>query len=112
LTSAQRDTLELDDHFDECPGSAHSIVEAITYLDARGDELVKLFSVRTHEASWDAPDEPALTVARTVAPAGKFPKRLEVTEEVLCPDGKQTPTCKPGKGTSLYVLRGGRYVPE
>ena len=112
LTGAQHDTLELDDHLDECPGSAHSVTEAVSYLDASGDELAKLFSIKTHEAAWDAPDEPAQTIARTVTPAGKFPRKLRVVEEVHCPDGKETPTCKPARRTAIYALRGGRYVPE
>src|SRR5437879_4234541 len=74
--------------------------------------LAKLFSIKTHEAAWDAPDEPAQTIARTVTPAGKFPRKLRVVEEVHCPDGKETPTCKPARRTAIYALRGGRYVPE
>lgn len=111
LTSGRRDTLEMDDRIDDCPGAVHTLVEQVTYLDARGDQLVKLLEVKTREASSEGPEEPARTVERAVKPVGRgFPRKLEVTEEVSCPEGEPDRSCAPARRAAVYALRDGKYV--
>jgi hypothetical protein len=110
LTSAERDTLLLEDHLDGCPGSARTVSETTTYVDARGSWLLNLFSMETESVAWAAPDEPARAVERSVRATGKFPRKLLVTEEVSC--AGESANCKPGKKISTWVLRGARYIPQ
>ena len=111
LTSRVRDTLELDDRLDECPGPTHQVVEKVTFLDARGDKLVEAFALKTREASSEAPEEPARMVERSVKPIGSgFPRKLQVTEEVSCPEGSSSGPCTPGRRATVLQLRGGKYV--
>jgi hypothetical protein len=110
LTSRRRDTLALEDRLDECPGAVHTLVERISFLDARGDRLAKAFELKTREASSEAPEESARVVERTVAPTGgAFPRKLLVTEEVSCPEGPGG-SCTPVRRATVYVLAGGKYV--
>jgi hypothetical protein len=111
LTSRRRDTLELQDRLDECPGPVHTSVERVSFLDARGDRLVQAFEVKTREASSEAPEEPAQVVERTVKPdGGDFPRKLVVTEETSCPEGEPGGSCRPGRRATVYVLAGGKYI--
>jgi hypothetical protein len=111
LTNRRRDTLELRDRVDECPGAVHSEIEQVAYLDARGDQLVKVFELKTHEASSEGPEEPARTVERAVKPVGRgFPRKLEVTEEVSCPEAESDASCAPVHRAAVYALRDGKYV--
>jgi hypothetical protein len=111
LTSRRHDTLELDDRVDECPGAVHSVVEQVAYLDARGDQLVKVFELKTREASSEGPEEPARAVERAVKPVGRgFPRKLEVIEEVSCPEAEPNGSCAPTRRAAVYALRNGKYV--
>jgi hypothetical protein len=111
LTRARRDTLELDDRLDECPGPVHTVVERTSYLDARGDQLAKVFELKTREVSSEAPEEPVPVIERTVKPSGPgFPRKLQVTEEVSCPEDNPDGTCTPDRRTAVYVLSGDKYI--
>ena len=59
LTSRRRDTLQLEDRIDDCPGPVHISIERVAFLDAHGDRLVQAFQLKTREASSEAPEEPA-----------------------------------------------------
>jgi hypothetical protein len=111
LTSGRRDTLELSDRVDECPGPVHTVVERVSFLDARGDQLAKVFELKTRETSSDTPEEPAPVIERTVKPVGnRFPRKLLVTEEISCPEGNPGSSCTPDRRTAVHVLSGGKYV--
>jgi hypothetical protein len=111
LTSRRRDTLELQDRIDECPGPVHTSIERLSFLDSRGDRLVQAFELKTREASSEAPEEPAQVVERTVKLDGSgFPRKLVVTEETSCPEGEPGGSCRPGRRATVYVLAGGKYV--
>ena len=111
LTSRTRDTLQLDDRLDECPGPAHRTVERVVFLDATGDQLVEVFAAKTRESTSEAPEEPAQLVERAVKPIGtKFPRKLQVVEEVSCPEGNPGAACTPARRTTTLELRGGKYV--
>ena len=111
LTSGRRDTLELTDRIDECPGNQHTVVERVSFLDAHGDQLAKVFELKTREASSEALEEPAQMIERSVKPAGRrFPRQLVVTEEITCPEGNPGGTCTPDRRTAVHVLSGGKYV--
>ncbi|HEX9575646.1 MAG TPA: hypothetical protein VF994_16240 [Myxococcales bacterium] len=111
LTSGRRDTLELDDRLDECPGSVHTVVERTSFLDAHGDQLAKVFELKTRETSSEVPEEPAPVIERTVKPIGRgFPRKLLVTEEVSCPEGNPGGACTPDRRKAVHVLTGGKYV--
>jgi hypothetical protein len=111
LTSGRRDTLELDDRVDECPGSVHTVVERVSFLDAQGDQLSKVFELKTRETSSEAPEEPALVIERTVKAVGRrFPRKLLVIEEVSCPEGNPGGSCAPDRRRTVHVLSAGKYV--
>jgi hypothetical protein len=111
LTSGRRDSLELEDRLDECPGPVHTVVERVSFLDARGDQLSKVFELKTRETSSEAPEEPAPVIERTVKPVGRrFPRELLVTEEVSCPEGNPGGSCTPDRRRAVHVLSGGKYV--
>jgi len=111
LTSRTRDTLQLDDRLDECPGPTHHLVERVVFLDASGDRLVEVFAVKTREATSEAPEEPAQLVERAVKQVGtRFPRKLQVAEEVSCPEGNPGVACTPVRRTATYEFRGGKYV--
>ena len=111
LTSRRRDTLQLDDRLDECPGPVHTSTERVSFVDARGDRLVLAFELKTREASSEAPEETAQVVERTVKPGGgSFPRKLVVTEETSCPEGDPAGSCRPGRRATEYVLAGSKYV--
>src|SRR5256714_9785628 len=87
LTSRRRDTLQLDDRLDECPGPVHTSTERVSFVDARGDRLVLAFELKTREASSEAPEETAQVVERTVKPGGgSFPRKLGVPEGTSWPE--------------------------
>jgi len=111
LTSRRRDTLQLEDRIDDCPGPVHISIERVAFLDAHGDRLVQAFQLKTREASSEAPEEPAQVVERTVKPSGGvFPRKLLVTEETACPEGNPGGSCTPGRRATVYVLAGDKYV--
>jgi hypothetical protein len=111
LTSRRRDTLQLDDRLDECPGPVHTSLERVSFVDARGERLVVAFELKTREASSEAPEETAQVVERSVkAGGGSFPRKLVVTEETSCPEGDPAGTCRPGRRATEYVLAGSKYV--
>jgi len=111
LTSGRRDTLQLDDRLDECPGPVHTVVERVSFLDAHGDQLSNVFEAKTREASSEAPEEPAPVIERTVKPVGRgFPRKLLVTEEVSCPEGNPGGSCTPDRRKAVHVLSAGKYV--
>jgi hypothetical protein len=111
LTSRRRDTLQLEDRLDECPGPVHTSVERVSFVDARSDRLVLAFELKTREASSEAPEEAAQVVERTVKPGGGgFPRKLVVTEETSCPEGDPAGSCRPGRRATEYVLAGSKYV--
>ncbi|MFL5311658.1 MAG: hypothetical protein ACJ79H_14500 [Myxococcales bacterium] len=112
LTSRRRDTLQLEDRLDECPGPVHTSIERVSFVDAQGDRLVQAFELKTREASSEAPEESAPMVERTVKPVGGrgFPRKLMVTEETSCPEGDPRGSCMPGRRATVYVLAGGKYV--
>ncbi len=111
LTSGRRDTLELTDRLDECSGAVHTVVERVSFLDAHGDQLAKVFELNTREASSEGAEEPPQVIERTVKPVGRgFPRRLQVTEEISCPEGNPGSSCTPDRRTAVHVLSGGKYV--
>src|SRR6267142_854003 len=93
------------------PGPVHTFVERVSFLDARGDQLSKVFELKTRETSSEAPEEPAPVIERTVKPVGRrFPRELLVTEEVSCPEGNPGGSCTPDRRRAVHALSGGKYV--
>ena len=87
------------------------MVERVSFLDAHGDQLAKVFELNTREASSEGAEEPPQVIERTVKPVGRgFPRRLQVTEEISCPEGNPGSSCTPDRRTAVHVLSGGKYV--